>query len=121
MIKFLSSEVFLRQLFCYFLLNYEKGISGFNYNTSFPLDCFVFISLQLSKTPDGLYKCSAKVICHALRDMVPFLQFKKRKNTHGEHPPWVFSTFFKLYKWYQIAQNITYSLSRNPKNKMVCY
>ena len=63
------------------------------YKTSFPLDCFVFISLQLSKTPDGLYKCSAKVICHALRDLVPFLQFKKRKNTHGEHPPWVFSTF----------------------------
>ena len=23
-------------------------------------------------------------------------------------PPWVFFTFFKLYKWYQIAQRITY-------------
>ena len=22
-------------------------------------------------------------------------------------PPWVFFTFFELYKWYQIAQNIT--------------
>ena len=29
----------------------------------------------------------------ALRDWVPFVQFKKRE---------------KLYKWYQIAQNITY-------------
>ena len=45
------------------------------------------------------------------------------KNTHGEvlllvklqacnfpksdTPPWVFFTFFKLYKWYQIAQNMT--------------
>ena len=25
-------------------------------------------------------------------------------------PPWVFFTFFKLYKWYQIAQHITYGL-----------
>ena len=23
-------------------------------------------------------------------------------------PPWVFLMFFKLYKWYQIAQRITY-------------
>ena len=23
-------------------------------------------------------------------------------------PPWVFFTFFKLYKWYQVAQRITY-------------
>ena len=50
-----------------------------------------------------------------VRDMVPFVQFKK----HEKHPwrsvnfckintpPWVFFTFFKLYKWYQIAQRIT--------------
>ena len=54
--------------------------------------------------------------CDALRDLVLFAQFKKRKNTHGEvlfliklqakawdltngnTPPWVFSTFFNLYK-----------------------
>ena len=45
--------------------------------------------------------------------------FKNVKNTHGgvlilvklqtEAFPWVFFTFFKLYKWYQIAQRITYS------------
>ena len=42
---------------------------------------------------------------------------KNVKNTHGgvlllftkgSTPPWVFYTFFKLYKWYQIAQNIPY-------------
>ena len=27
--------------------------------------------------------------------------------TKGNTPPWVFFTFFKLKKWYQIAQNIT--------------
>ena len=37
-------------------------------------------------------------------------------------PPWVFFTFFKLYKWYQIAQRITIvmhykSLSLNYKRK----
>ena len=39
----------------------------------------------------------------ALRDLITFAQFKKNvKNTQ-----WVFFTFFKLYKQYQIAQNIT--------------
>ena len=45
--------------------------------------------------------------------------FKNLKNTHGgvlllacnftksNTPPWVFFTFFKLYKWYQIAQRTT--------------
>ena len=51
----------------------------------------------------------------ALRDLVPFVQFKKREkhpwrsvtfSTKSNTPPWVFFTFFKLYKWYQIAQNI---------------
>ena len=29
-------------------------------------------------------------------------------------PPWVFSTLFKWYKWYQIKQNITNENLRNP-------
>ena len=29
--------------------------------------------------------------------------------TKSNTPPWVFFTFFKLCKWCQIAQNITYS------------
>ena len=63
--------------------------------------------------------------CGALRDLVPFVQFKKlekhprrsvnfRSNrlkpatllTKINTPPWVFFTFFKLYKWYQIAQSV---------------
>ena len=39
-------------------------------------------------------------ICDALRDLVPFVQLNALL--------WVFFTFFKLHKWYQIAQNITY-------------
>ena len=62
-------------------------------------------------------------VCDALRDLVPFVQLKKR-----ERCPWevlllvklllvklwlkpvtlVFFTFFKLCKWYQIAQSITF-------------
>ena len=54
-------------------------------------------------------------VCGAFGDLVPFVQFKKVKNTHGGvllliklHVFWVFFTFFKLYKWYQIVQSITY-------------
>ena len=28
--------------------------------------------------------------------------------TKSNTPPWLFFTFLKLYKWYQIAQRITY-------------
>ena len=31
--------------------------------------------------------------------------------TKSSTPPWVFSSFFKLYKWYQIAQSITTNYS----------
>ena len=47
---------------------------------------------------------------------------KNKKNTRGgvlllvklqafNTPPWVLFLFFKLYRWYQIAQNITYGIS----------
>ena len=54
-----------------------------------------------------------KQIWDALHDLVPFAQFKKREKaeacnfTKGNTPPWVFFTFLKLYKWYEIAQSIT--------------
>ena len=71
---------------------------------------------------------SSITICDALRDLVPRVQFKKNmKSTNGVVillvkwqasvcnfsnkiiiPPWVFFTFFKLRKWYQIVQSITY-------------
>ena len=47
-----------------------------------------------------------------MRDLVLFVQFKNVKKhswrcvTFSNTPQWVFFTFFKLYKWYQIAQNI---------------
>ena len=56
-----------------------------------------------------------KDICDALRDLVAFVQCKK-----SEKHPWTsvnfskvaglkhFFTFFKLYKWYQIAQRTTF-------------
>ena len=63
----------------------------------------------------------------ALRDLVPLCNLKNVKNTHWgvlilvklqveacnftkiNTPPWVLFTFFKLYKWYQIAQRTTYT------------
>ena len=32
--------------------------------------------------------------------------------TKSNTPPWVFFTFFKLYKWYQIAQSASYEEPR---------
>ena len=58
-------------------------------------------------------------MCDALSDFVPFVQVKKREKhpwrsytfrnvaSWSATPPWVFFMFFKLYKWYQIAQSIT--------------
>ena len=59
-----------------------------------------------------------KLKCDALRDFVSFVQFKKREKKPWRSvtfskvagfstPPCLFLTFFKLYKWYQIAQSIT--------------
>ena len=51
-------------------------------------------------------------IWNALRDLVPFAQFKKREK-HSRRsvsfiktniPSWVFFKSFKFYKWYQIVQ-----------------
>ena len=60
--------------------------------------------------------------CDALLDLVPFVQLKNVKNTHGgvllfaeacnftkiNTPSWVFFSFLKLYKWYQITQRIIF-------------
>ena len=54
----------------------------------------------------------------ALRDLVPFVQFKKR-----EKNPWRSVTFSKVagfqYKWYQMAQDITYKVSKRSGNHEV--
>ena len=60
-------------------------------------------------------------ICGALPDLVPFVQFKKRDKvadnfTKINTPAWVFFTFFKLYKWYQIAQRIIFN-----EEKGICF
>ena len=54
-------------------------------------------------------------ICDVLHDLVPFAHFKNREKhpwrsvtfSKSNTPPWTFFTFFKLSKWYQIAQSIT--------------
>ena len=62
---------------------------------------------------------SPSPLCDALRDFVPFVQFKKHekhawRNVNFRNTlPWVFFTFFKLYKWYQIAQRTNYVLRPN--------
>ena len=82
---------------------------------------------QKNPTKWATYTALGK-ICDALCDLVPIVQTKNVKNTHEEvllliklqasdcnltknnTSSWVFFTFFKLCKWYQIAQSLTYSL-----------
>ena len=61
---------------------------------------------------------SISSICYILRHLETFVEFEKREkhpwrsvtcSTKTNTPPWVFFTFFKLYKWYQIAQRIIFS------------
>ena len=64
-----------------------------------------------------------ETIYDALRELLPSVQFKKREKhpwrsvtfskvagfsyfTKSNTRPWMFFTFFKLYKWYQIAQRM---------------
>ena len=40
--------------------------------------------------------------------------------TKSNSPPWVFSTFLKLYKWYQIAQSTTNLTNAYSEGCMSC-
>ena len=44
---------------------------------------------------------------HWRRSGVFIVNFEACDFAEGKTPPWVFFTFLKLYKWYQIAQNMT--------------
>ena len=87
-------------------------------NTFLSFFCFSFFKWN----PSGSSKNAShgNSMCGALHDLVPFVQFKKQEKhpwrivnftcnfTKINIPPWVFFAFFKSYKWYQIAQRITY-------------
>ena len=82
----------------------------YNYYT---VDSTTYINLV------DLEKNCISIKCDALRDLVPFAQFKNRENTHRRVTllasnftksitfPWVSFRFLKLYRWCQIAQSIT--------------
>ena len=66
--------------------------------------------------------CILQIICDALHDLVPFEQFTKCEKhpwssvtfikfagCKSNTPTWVFFTFFKLYKWYQIVQRVSFN------------
>ena len=80
----------------------ERSVSFYHFN----------ISVNLEQVCDNLkYMMCWAIWCHLYIS-------KNVKNIHGgvkacnftksNTPPWVFFTFFNLYKWYQIAQRISY-------------
>ena len=93
------------------------------FRSSFKLSRKTKNSHKIKEHKTRSQKVLSSIICGALRDSVPFVQFKKREKhswrsvnfskvagfTKINTPLWVFFTFLKLYKWYQIAQRITYT------------
>ena len=86
------------------------------------------INFSTPRIPFHVFFCIKKLSeelysnCDALRNLVPLVQFKKREKHPWRNvsfskvagfkfntPPWVFFTFFKLYKWYQIVQRTTFT------------
>ena len=74
-----------------------------------------FIRKRATETPFNMG--GTFVMCWAI--WYYLYNLKNVKNTHGgvlilenftkiDTPPWVFFTFFKLYKYYQIAQRISF-------------
>ena len=86
---------------------------------------FWFVSKRSIQDPVPLKQIVflVKSICDVLRDLVPFVQYKKLENhlwrsvtfnklqaracnfNKGNIPPWVFFTFLN---WYQIVQSMSY-------------
>ena len=103
------------KLFC----GYFMGLTFFLVGISWVHNFFSWVIGGFKKFLDVIFLTS---ICDALCDLVSFVQFKKRENTHGGVLLLVklqvfsfmdFLTFFKLYKWYQIAKSITIKYDLN--------
>ena len=63
---------------------------------------------------------SSTKICDTLHGVLSFVKLKKGEKQSWSSvtfskvadfytPPWVFFAFFKLYRWYQIAQSASYN------------
>ena len=79
--------------------------------------CYYGVAFALRYSCFFLFFVYIESICESLRDLVSFVQYKKRKKYHwrsvtfgtrNNTPPLVFFTFFKLYRLYEITQYITY-------------
>ena len=79
----------------------QNSTSKYNFKT-----CFVVVVYsRYSTLSKCLHKGSVLKPCDT-----PGTIFRANKEIQNLNtPPWVFFTFFELYKWYQIAQRITYS------------
>ena len=89
--------------------------------THHPVERSRRLNLKYEKNISLIWSLHFGTIWDVLGDLEPFIQFKKREKhswrsvpaetcnfTKSKTPQRVFSTFFKLYKLYQIAQSITY-------------
>ena len=56
------------------------------------------------------YLYNLKIVKNTHRRVLLYVKMQVKPDNFSESntSPWVFIAFFKLYKWYQIAQNISY-------------
>ena len=69
-----------------------------------------WVSLNVMRCAIWYHLCNSKNVknTHGEVLLLEKLQAKSLNFTKSSTTLWVFFTFLKLYKWYQIAQNITY-------------
>ena len=107
-----ESHYFYKFLRCHFYS------SAFQSNNHFSSHVMLHLFKQLTKTMGHYFLNLNVVLLKSLNlgcvaRFGTFAQFKKCEKHPWRSvtvsPPWVFYMFFKLYKWYQIAQCITFN------------
>ena len=72
------------------------------------MDCFLYVM----RCTIWYHLYNLKNMANTHGGVLLLVQAEACNFTQSNTPPWMFFTFFKLYKWYQIAQRITYDRDR---------
>ena len=72
------------------------------------MDCFLYVM----RCTIWYHLYNLKNMANTHGGVLLLVQAEACNFTKSNTPPWMFFTFFKLYKWYQIAQRLTYDRDR---------
>ena len=100
---FQALSTFLR---CNFLISHIKYVLKWFHMTVRYYLKWMFVNVIRCAIWYHLY--NLKIVKNTHGGVLLLVKLKACNVTKSNTPPWVFFTIFKLYKWYQIAQNISY-------------